>query len=878
MKMMIKTLNNQPLLQSEVKNNPIVLAIRYTRIFFMNSFLAFLFFTLFSLEVNATTYTVNATTWTSAGAGTTGDLRYCIAQANADASAGPHSIVFGAGVVGTITVTVGPITIGNATQKIIINGETATGWSCGNPKVILEYGGAWAQNQFTLQGTGVIVRSLVIQGFSPRLTAGTSEIYGCWFNLNATGTAASAIADCMGATFMYISGGTNHIIGSNDCNRNVFGMSGLAIFQGLISITGGNGTTIDGNYFGTDKTGLVKISNFNTGTGIIKFDGSCSNATISNNVISNAGGSTGRGIVSTTAANLSGLVITANKIGLNASGNVSAGFGNDNGGIVLLGAVTGSPITISDNDIGDNGAGSFDNNSCGIILTTGFTNVTISGNYIGVTRAYGNAGNAFAGIFVTTAINTLSLTGNVIGFNGQCCGTKSHAWELTSCTNVTVTGNYIGVSPTGLDLGNGNSGMVFSSCSNVSITNNYICNNDGRRPDIPNGGIVAAGGNNFTIQDNHIGVTPIGTAGGQQNIGGNANGGSGIYMENGLLRARIGGLGAGQKNYIAYSARNGIELKGATTDFIEMRWNSIYCNGQKGINLNATANANITTPTITGPNPNPPTTISGTKPTNTYLDVFGSNACSGTCIATPQGQIYKGEATSYGAGTAGTTWTFAPGGNILDYLTALATGVTGTANCTALGIATCRTSEFSNCEDNILPVSFLGIETFYNTQGSVTVTWQTASEINNSYFVITRSDDAVNFTSIGVIEGKGTIDGISNYTFVDDMPFSGTTYYRITQIDKDGSSGYSPIATVSSSANSVNIYPNPNNGDFKIAISSTGINEISITDLMGKVVYTTSFNGESLTEKNIQTSLAKGTYIFQVNSSENSSVQKLVVE
>jgi hypothetical protein len=447
---------------------------------------------------------------------------------------------------------------------------------------------------------------------------------------------------------------------------------------------------------------------------------------------------------------------------------------------------------------------------------------------------------------------------------------------LSGCTNVTATGNYVGVNAASANIGNGNSGIVFSACSNVTVTNNYVCNNEGRRTDIPNGGIVIAGGNNYTLQNNSVGSAPNGSAAGQKNIGGNARGGNGIYVENGALRVRIGGLGANQQNIVSNSASYGINCYGTSTDFIEMRWNSIFCNALKGINLNYganQANGGLPAPVITGPNPNPPTTISGTKPANTYLDVFGTYQCAVSCMTNPQGQTRKGEATSYPGGTAGTTWTFAPGGNIMDYLTALATGVTGTTNCTALGIATCRTSEFSGCEDNVLPVEFINVKAVYNQDGSVTVSWHTVSEVNNSYFAVMRSGDGINFTSIAVVEGQGESNSVKSYSFVDYMPYPEITYYKIKQVDRDGSAGYSPVVAAEASGEGWIIYPNPATDRIYFSGRSLkGISEILIKDVLGKVVSRIEGEAESMDVS----FLSAGTYFIEVVAEERSEQGRFV--
>jgi hypothetical protein len=91
--------------------------------------------------------------------------------------------------------------------------------------------------------------------------------------------------------------------------------------------------------------------------------------------------------------------------------------------------------------------------------------------------------------------------------------------------------------------------------------------------------------------------------------------------------------------------------------------------------------------------------------------------------------------------------------------------------------------------DSSLPVSLLGFES--KTMGaSVLLTWQTASEIDNSYFEVQRSDNGGEFLPIGRIEGSGTKSTLSEYQFMDMAPFS-NAMYRLKMVDFDGSAEYS---------------------------------------------------------------------------------------
>lgn len=81
-------------------------------------------------------------------------------------------------------------------------------------------------------------------------------------------------------------------------------------------------------------------------------------------------------------------------------------------------------------------------------------------------------------------------------------------------------------------------------------------------------------------------------------------------------------------------------------------------------------------------------------------------------------------------------------------------------------------------------------------QGRTTVLdWATASEENNSGFRIQRSRDGQRYTTIGEVNGKGTTDLEQRYQFTDEQPYSGINYYRLQQIDYDGTSAFSPVVT-----------------------------------------------------------------------------------
>ncbi len=93
---------------------------------------------------------------------------------------------------------------------------------------------------------------------------------------------------------------------------------------------------------------------------------------------------------------------------------------------------------------------------------------------------------------------------------------------------------------------------------------------------------------------------------------------------------------------------------------------------------------------------------------------------------------------------------------------------------------------------------------------TVLLSWVTTSETNNDYFQIERSIDGQQWELIGSVEGNGTTIIEQSYEFVDHTLFSGNNYYRLKQVDLDGSFSYSKIITVDfQQTHTITIYPNP---------------------------------------------------------------------
>lgn len=115
-----------------------------------------------------------------------------------------------------------------------------------------------------------------------------------------------------------------------------------------------------------------------------------------------------------------------------------------------------------------------------------------------------------------------------------------------------------------------------------------------------------------------------------------------------------------------------------------------------------------------------------------------------------------------------------------------------------------------------LPVSYL----FFNAEQideNIDISWATAAELNCDFFVIERSQDFTEWNSLDSVAGSGTSNADNHYRYTDYNPAQGWNYYRLKQVDFDGSHSYSDVEAGYfaglKSAEILTVFPNPVRGN-----------------------------------------------------------------
>jgi hypothetical protein len=170
---------------------------------------------------------------------------------------------------------------------------------------------------------------------------------------------------------------------------------------------------------------------------------------------------------------------------------------------------------------------------------------------------------------------------------------------------------------------------------------------------------------------------------------------------------------------------------------------------------------------------------------------------------------------------------------------------------------------------------------------SVTLSWITASELNNLGFEIQRSNNMDNWESIAFVEGSGNSISSSAYEYTDNSPAGGKYFYRLKQIDINGTYEYSSVIEVFISMPESFVleqnYPNPFNPTtiIRFGFDKNTAAQLKVFDVLGNEVATLfdeTVDAGRIYEINFDAAgLSSGIYFYRLIGDNKSEMKKMVL-
>jgi len=137
-----------------------------------------------------------------------------------------------------------------------------------------------------------------------------------------------------------------------------------------------------------------------------------------------------------------------------------------------------------------------------------------------------------------------------------------------------------------------------------------------------------------------------------------------------------------------------------------------------------------------------------------------------------------------------------------------------------------------------VPITLLSFTATPVNNKAVRLDWTTASEINTDYYIIERSQDAINYEMVAdSVEAAGNSSTPLSYSLLDENPYLGTSYYLLKQVDINGAyEYYGPVAVRLEGIEIINIGPNPARNEITYGIVSWKDTEVKVNvfDVLGR--------------------------------------------
>ncbi len=164
----------------------------------------------------------------------------------------------------------------------------------------------------------------------------------------------------------------------------------------------------------------------------------------------------------------------------------------------------------------------------------------------------------------------------------------------------------------------------------------------------------------------------------------------------------------------------------------------------------------------------------------------------------------------------------------------------------------------------------------------VRLSWATASEHNSDRFIVERSTNLGEFSSVGSITAAGESAQLLSYGLNDSWPLPGLSYYRLVQTDRDGQRQTSkPVAVrLDETAPLLLVTPNPvSSMQIRYRLLNMPSPTITLVTLAGRPVAIQSITGENTGDYLLRTAIALpgGVYVLRAVSDSAQLSQRVVV-
>ena len=169
-----------------------------------------------------------------------------------------------------------------------------------------------------------------------------------------------------------------------------------------------------------------------------------------------------------------------------------------------------------------------------------------------------------------------------------------------------------------------------------------------------------------------------------------------------------------------------------------------------------------------------------------------------------------------------------------------------------------------------LPVELAAFTATAEGPAAVRLAWATASEKNSASFDVERSPNGVQFDRLGTVAAAGSSSAARSYALLDAKLPAGTAllYYRLKQVDLDGTFSYSPVRTVAlkGAVAGLSLYPNPAHGGAATLTGALPGTVVTVFDALGRVVLVAPADATGTAALALPAGLPTGVYVVRAGT------------